>query len=150
LIETAEKRLVKACKTSVIPDDGSVTIIGDQSFAYIKGLKFLAIPSTIVTFKGNAFIYCTDLEWLVIGSGVQTISHDQLIGCNKFSTIYYVGTQEEWEAVKIVGRDITGTYGGNKILLAANVYFYSETQPTEEGKYWHYVDGKPTPWESEE
>ena len=32
----------------------------------------------------------------------------------------------------------------------ATNYFYSETAPTEEGNFWHYVDGKPTPWKSEE
>ncbi|MBQ9118220.1 MAG: hypothetical protein IJY11_03350 [Clostridia bacterium] len=25
-------------------------------------------------------------------------------------------------------------------------YWYSETQPTTEGNYWHYVDGVPTIW----
>jgi len=26
------------------------------------------------------------------------------------------------------------------------VYWYRETQPTEEGNYWHYVDGVATKW----
>jgi len=152
LIETESKTLVLGCMNSIIPNDGSVTVIGAKAFAHIKGLKSLVIPSTIVTIKGNAFIYCTDLEWLVIGSGVQTISHDQLIGCNKFSTIYYVGTQEEWDRIKITGKDAGPgiVFGGNKELLKATVYFYSETKPTEEGNFWHYVDGKPTPWKTEE
>ena len=28
----------------------------------------------------------------------------------------------------------------------ATLYFYSETEPTEEGNFWHYVDGKPVIW----
>jgi hypothetical protein len=26
------------------------------------------------------------------------------------------------------------------------VYYYSETEPSEPGNYWHYVDGEATPW----
>lgn len=28
----------------------------------------------------------------------------------------------------------------------ATLYFYSETEPTEEGNFWRYVDGKPAIW----
>ena len=28
----------------------------------------------------------------------------------------------------------------------ATLYFYSETEPTEKGNFWHYVDGKPVIW----
>ena len=35
-------------------------------------------------------------------------------------------------------------------MLKATVYFYSEEKPTEPGNYWRYVDGVPTPWETQE
>ena len=28
-----------------------------------------------------------------------------------------------------------------------NIYLYSENEPSETGKYWHYVNGVPTIWE---
>lgn len=36
----------------------------------------------------------------------------------------------------------------NNVLNAATKYFYSESEPTEEGNFWHYVDGEPTIWVS--
>jgi hypothetical protein len=41
-------------------------------------------------------------------------------------------------------------FGDNIELENAPRYYYSETEPTEPGNYWHYVDGVPTPWETEE
>ena len=95
-------------------------------------------------------MFSPNLEALVIGSGVEIIEHDQLIACDNFARIYYMGTQEEWEKIDIAGRKSTGgvSFGSNRKLLEATVYFYSEEEPTEEGNYWHYVDGVPTPWET--
>jgi len=81
---------------------------------------------------------------------MQDIDHDQLLGCEKFTRIYYHGTQSQWEQIKIFG--ITsggGLLGGNDEIKNATIYFYSETEPTQPGNYWHYVDGVPTPWEQE-
>ncbi len=69
---------------------------------------------------------------------------DILIYCKKFSCVYYMGTPEEWEKIEIIGK--YGGIGANIELMNATRYYYSETQPTEPGNYWHYVDGKPTPW----
>ena len=38
VIETATKTLIAGCKTSVIPDDGSVTNIGDYAFSGCSNL----------------------------------------------------------------------------------------------------------------
>ena len=38
IIETASKKLIAGCKTSVIPSDGSVTSIGSHAFIYCTGL----------------------------------------------------------------------------------------------------------------
>ena len=150
LIETATKTLVQGCKNSVIPDDGSVTRIRESAFAYLDSLTSLIIPDTILEIGGNAFKYCTNLDVLVIGSGVQTIEHDIFIDVKDSCVVFYKGSEAEWEKVRICGRNYDGGFGGNKSLLEKTVYFYSEEKPTEPGNYWHYVDGKPTPWESEE
>ena len=150
IIETESKELIIACKTSTIPDDGSVTRIGARAFAFQQERKLLIIPDAITHIESNAFIFCPNLEALIIGSGVEIIEHDQLIACDNFARIYYMGTQEEWEKIDIAGRKSTGgvSFGSNRKLLEATVYFYSEEKPTEPGNYWHYVDGVPTPWET--
>ena len=46
--------------------------------------------------------------------------------------LYYRGEKEEWNAKW--GEDFS------------NFYFYSATEPTEQGNFWHEVDGIPTIW----
>ena len=58
--------------------------------------------------------------------------------CSSLSAVYYGGTPEEWEKIRISELDDE--------LLSATRYYYSEKQPTEAGNYWRYVDGVPTAW----
>lgn len=151
LIEISTKTLVRACKGATIPDDGSVTIVGRSAFAYLSGIRCVEIPDAIVSIDANAFMYCVDMEELIIGTGVQDIDHDQLNGCDLFSKIYYCGTQAQWEQIKIYGIGGGGIgIGVNTEIKNATIYYYSETPPTEPGNYWRYVNGIPTPWETEE
>ena len=110
----------------------------------------ITIPDAVTLIEGNAFMFCPNLEALVIGSGVQMIENDILAGSKKCTTVYYHGTESQWKNISIVGRDVTTMFGGNVELLAAAIYFSSDEQPAGEGNYWHYVDGIPTPWKPEE
>ena len=57
LIETATKTLVAGCNNSVIPKDGSVTIIGEKAFAYSR-IKSITIPECVVKICKDAFHGC--------------------------------------------------------------------------------------------
>ena len=46
--------------------------------------------------------------------------------------------------------NIAAFLGRNDEIKNATIYFYSETPPTQPGNYWRYVDGVPTPWETQE
>lgn len=68
LIETAGKTLIAGCKNSVIPTDGSVTIIGEYAFFYCTGLTTITIPVSVTgvgaeAFKGTAY-YNTESNWV--------------------------------------------------------------------------------------
>ena len=147
LIETATKTLLYGCKTSVIPADGSVTEIGIMAFYGAQGLTSIVIPDAVEMIGENAFAECINLQWLVIGSGVQSIENDMLIRSNASVVIYYMGTAEEWDKIAIRKYNFGGGWGDNAALKNAPRYYYSETAPAEPGNYWHYVDGVPTPWE---
>jgi hypothetical protein len=150
LIETATKTLLYGCKTSAIPADGSVTKIGIMAFYGAQDLTDLVIPDSVETICENAFAGCTNLQWLVIGSGVKTIDIDILIRSNASLVIYYMGAAEDWEKIEIRKYNVGPDWGNNAALKNAPRYYYSETEPTEPGNYWHYVDGVPTPWKTEE
>ena len=66
LIETASGTLIAGCKNSVIPDDGSVTVIEKLAFHYCTNLAQLFIPKTIVSIGEEAFIGCFSLESIVV------------------------------------------------------------------------------------
>ncbi len=59
--------------------------------------------------------------------------------CSNLAEVYYNGTESEWNEIAIVDN-------GNDSLISATRYYYSEKEPTEEGNYWHYVDGVVTKW----
>lgn len=63
VIATAYNKFVLGCKTSVIPEDGSVTAIGSHVFcdnAFSFGGEF-AIPSSVTSIDMNAFKGCDDI-----------------------------------------------------------------------------------------
>ena len=147
LIETQTKILRKAFKAFSIPSDGSVIEVGRMSCQYLEDVTIVIIPDSVVYIGHHAFSQCPNLKELIIGSGVERIDMEILIGSEGIGRVYYHGTETQWKQVEIAGRDTTSMIGGNKTLLSTPIYFYSETPPTEPGNYWHYVDGVPTPWE---
>ena len=52
--------------------------------------------------------------------------------------IIYMGSKEEWNRINIDEENYN---------LLDSVWFYSEKKPSEEGNFWHYVDGKITVWD---
>jgi hypothetical protein len=94
---------------------------------------------------------------LIIQKGSKNLDYYFFYRCDVLKTFYFMGTEQEWKEVEI-NREPFQKFGGipateaeaRKILDAwesrLTVYFYSETKPTEEGNYWHYVDGVPTKW----
>lgn len=59
--------------------------------------------------------------------------------CDNFTSIYYYGTQEQWNHVSIEAN--------NDKLLNATIYYYSESQPLDTTyMYWHFVDDELVSW----
>ena len=87
LIETASKTLVAGCKNSVIPDDGSVTSIGDSAFRSCSSLTNITIPDSVTSIGDYAFAYCSSLTSITIPDGVTSIGRYAFYGCSSL-TIY--------------------------------------------------------------
>ena len=66
LIETESKMLLRGCNTSIIPDDGSVTSIGDWSFQGCSGLTSITIPDSVTSIGRGAFEDCSGLTSITI------------------------------------------------------------------------------------
>ncbi|MCD8373162.1 MAG: leucine-rich repeat domain-containing protein [Clostridia bacterium] len=148
------------CSAELIwADSFSVTGISSEAFKYYQGtnlnmpegvtsvgrfaamttLVSVTIPNSATSIEWYTFENCTSLETIVIGSGITGIDDYAFIGCTSFKTVYYNGTEAQWNKI-VIGEN------GNEYLEAATVYFYSEEEPTQDGNYWHYVDGIVTVW----
>ena len=71
LIKTASKTLVAGCKNSVIPNDGSVTRIGDSAFAWCSGLTSITIPDSVTSIGMEAFAYCGNLTDITVNGTME-------------------------------------------------------------------------------
>ncbi len=78
LIETATKTLVIGCKYSIIPDDGSVEIIGEYAFNGCMGEKSIEIPEGVKEIHNMAFAY-TDFEEIVIPESIELIAEESFV-----------------------------------------------------------------------
>jgi len=70
IIEKATKTLIRGCKTSVIPSDGSVEIIGHNAFSGAIGLTHIDIPDCVTVIKGSAFSN-TNIESITLPASLQ-------------------------------------------------------------------------------
>ena len=128
-----------------------VTSIGNYAFQKCSKLTSITIPSSItsstiptsVTSIGNsAFSSCSSLTSITIPSSVTNIGTSAFARCYELKSVYYTAAEEQWTQISI--------NSDNDNLTNATLYYYTETQPTESGNYWHYVDGVPTVWNSTE
>ena len=115
LIDKESKTLVVATTEVAIPDDGSVTSIGDGAING-RGISNLVIPKAVTSIGSYA-----------------------LANLNALENVYYCGSESDYENVSVGEINLS--------LKAENTYFYSESEPSGEGNFWHYVDGVPTIWQ---
>lgn len=108
-----------------------VVAIGNSAFAYCTKITSVEIGEGITTISDFFGFYgCSSLESIVIPASTTCIGLDAFSGCSSLTSVYYKGTEESWNNITIVP-DYTE-------LLNATRYYYSETEPTETGNYWHY------------
>ncbi len=116
----------------------SIVSIDQYAFAGCMTLKNISIPDSMTSISTNMFNYCVILQNIVIPTSVTSIQKDAFANCLTLTNVYYTGTPAQWASVSVDA--------SNSSLTAATVYYYRETEPMEEGNFWHYVDGAPVAW----
>jgi len=115
LIEKATKTLVHGCKGSVIPTDGSVTVIGESAFqgcdwmteltvpegierissyafAGCDSLMNVYLPDSLITLGYGVFYHSSALETVRIGKNLETIGSVVFDGCSKLNNLSFPKT----------------------------------------------------------
>lgn len=143
----------------VIPD--SVTQLGYNLFKNCSALVSIKLSGGREALDEGMFSGCTALTTLELSEGVKKLNRYLFNGCVSLTTIVipkslthiennvfddtsltevlYKGSQEDWKKLSIL------TYSSLKIYKAT-IYYYSETQPEDDGEFWHYVDNDVVIW----
>ena len=84
----------------------------------------------------TAFSGC-ELRGIITPNSVTSIGRGTFDNCSSLKTVFYKGTAEQWNRIEIIRTDIC--------LIMATRYYYSESEPTNYGNFWHYDTDGVTP-----
>lgn len=139
IIEEAEKISGAVIKT-----------IEAQAFYGCSNLKFVTIPNSVMAINSSTFEGCSKLEKIILGASTSTIGSSAFKGCSKLAsiiipksvtsiasdafancpnlkTVYYTGSESNWNSININGT------GNDQIKSAQKVYnstLSSQTSPS--------------------
>ena len=113
----------------------SVTSIRAFAFRSCSSLTKVIIPEGVTSIGDSAFGYCSSLTEVTIPKSVTSIEYFAFCDCGALATVYYGGTQEDWEALKKnIGE-------GNDPLLNANIICKEKPKICKGGKEVKISDG---------
>ena len=113
-----------------ISDNSQLKIIGDYAFAVCKMLTSISLPAGVTSIGEYAFNRCNLFIYVIIPTSVTRIG---VYAFSNSTVIFYYGDAEQYA---LSGLNVDPD----------KLYFYSETQPTSFGNYWHYSNGIPRVW----
>lgn len=87
IIETETGTLIAGCKTSVIPDDGSILRIGEKAFYWCSYLYDITIPESITSIGAFAFDNCKNITNITLPEGITSIEERTFENCSSLKTI---------------------------------------------------------------
>ena len=101
-------------------------------------IEYVEFSEGITEIKIGRFLLCWNVN-LILPKTVEQITQSLLFG--KIVAIYYLGTEQEFKEIEVAE-------GSANELANTKIYYYSENEPTEDGKFWHYdQNGIPVDWE---
>ena len=103
-----------------------VTSMGVGAFSDCSNLTGIVIPNSMTSIGLSVFNGCGKLREITIPSSITSIGTYAFLDCVDLSDVYYSGTKEQWEQIKI-------EENGNERLLNATIHYKeSPTPPTPE------------------
>ena len=124
-----------------MPDN--LVSIGEGAFYTCELLTSITIPNGIKKIGKNVFFKCYSLKNVVIPQSITFVDFYAFEFCNNL-VVLYGGTAKDWAKIEV--------NKGNGYFVNATIYYYSESEPTDNGKYWHYDTDDTTPiiWQKQD
>ena len=96
-------------------------VVGISSGAFNKctSLTSITIPSTVTSIGSGAFASCTSLTSITIPSSVTIISDGAFSGCSSLKSVYYRGTEAQWNTITL------SKYSNGDLINATKVFNYT-------------------------
>jgi hypothetical protein len=113
---------------SVEIDEG-ITYIGENAFVDCTGIKWVRMPSTLLTIGIGAFLRCTSLEYAFLNEGLKTIGEEAFAFCTSLTTMVIPSTVTEIQA-----------HAFSECKGVTDVYFLM-TEEEQLYYYFHWWDG---------
>ena len=119
----------------------NVQKIGKQAFNFCYKLRKIVIGDGVTEIADKAFNRCSILNMVVLGANVKKVGVDVFDLCELLpeGNVYYKGNSVDFSNIEFAS--------GNDDLVESQRYYYSVTQPTDDGNYWYYDEmGKMRVW----
>ena len=91
--------LANKSKITSVSIGKNVKHIRGYVFADCPNLETIAIPNNVEKLENHVFAESKKLKSVVIGTGIKEIGMRCFTGCSSLFTIYYRGTEEQWNAI---------------------------------------------------
>lgn len=98
IIERGTHTLVLGCLGSIIPNDGTIKIIGHHAFASQETLVSITLPDSVTTIETYAFDGCSSLVSVDLGKSFTTFERYSFTDCPSIEYFTYPGTMAEFTA----------------------------------------------------
>lgn len=118
----------------VIPN--SVSDIGLYAFYNCRTLTKIVLPDGLETISDSMFDKCSNVEFVIIPTSVTFISSRAFYDMSRLKDIYYAGTEEQWNDIKIGYQNYDlnkATIHYNYTCTTPDTYEIGEITPTETG-----------------
>lgn len=127
---------------SKVSFNGGLEKIDRGAFLKCTELTEVILPSSLKELSGLAFSGCTSLTFAVVPGTIEKLFDDIFYDCPALETVYFIGRADELIDLKIK----SNTAPSDKPFSDATVLYYSESEPTNAGNKWHFVNGRPQKW----
>ncbi|MBQ3000374.1 MAG: leucine-rich repeat domain-containing protein [Oscillospiraceae bacterium] len=123
--------------------------LGTHVFSFCDSLKGIDYSGINNEYSGetNEPVYlgywCTGLEYVVLGFNTRYLDDTCFEGCRSLNKVFYTSTPIAFSNI-----EINNKYGDLAEFIYADIYYYSETAPTDTAyNYWYYDEnGFPAIW----